>query len=147
MNENLNDQLAKLLEKSISIAEKTGEFVIDQAPELLQEFYTWHITKSCLGIFIAVVAWAILWRISYFFGDKKPFTYVKYKGYSYKKPDQQSVKRFGRYFKEDSDNIIGIPVFRVCAFFILVAIAAPNVYRLVKILVSPKLYLIEYFLR
>ena len=56
MNE-LEKQLAKVIEKAIQVAEETGQFVIDQAPDLLQEFYKWHIAKSILmiTIFIGVI--------------------------------------------------------------------------------------------
>ena len=56
MNEKLQEQLALLVEKAIEAATKTGEFVIDQAPDLLQEFYAWNIAEDIgliiLGIFL-----------------------------------------------------------------------------------------------
>ena len=59
MNNKLEEQLSKVVEKSIGLAEKTGEFVIEQAPQLLQEFYNWHIAESIiyllLGLFILVL--------------------------------------------------------------------------------------------
>ena len=45
----LEEQLSVILEKSLSIAEKSGEFIIEQAPLLLQEFYQWHTASHIMG--------------------------------------------------------------------------------------------------
>src|SRR5690625_6864055 len=52
----LEAQLAKVVEKSLEVAERTGEFVIEQAPELLREFYMWHTAKHIMdtGLFLTI---------------------------------------------------------------------------------------------
>lgn len=48
----LNEKLESIIDKSIALAEKTGEFVIDQAPDLLKEFYTWHTYSHIFWIIL-----------------------------------------------------------------------------------------------
>ena len=54
MNE-LEKQLSKLVEKGIEVAEQTGNFVIEQAPDLLQEFFRWHISKNIFLMIVFIV--------------------------------------------------------------------------------------------
>jgi len=56
-----DEVLSKVVEKALIVAEKTGNFVIEQTPLLLQEFYKWHITESILGILLGLI-------ISYYIG-------------------------------------------------------------------------------
>lgn len=51
----LEETLSTILEKSLELAERTGEFAIEQAPLLLQEFYAWHTITAVMGIAIAVL--------------------------------------------------------------------------------------------
>jgi hypothetical protein len=62
MNE-VENQLAELIKKGIEVAEKTGEFAIEQAPLLLQEFYTWHIAKSVLLALTFIIAKILVGRL------------------------------------------------------------------------------------
>ena len=52
--QNTDQVLSKVVEKALIVAEKTGNFVIEQTPLLLQEFYKWHITESILGILLGI---------------------------------------------------------------------------------------------
>jgi len=113
MNE-LEKQLAEILEKALAVAEQTGEFVIEQAPLLLQEFYRWHIAKYSLGIFLSLVSFVLIYKFSKFM-----------------------VKR-----TEDESAIL----INGLSTFPLITITA-FIYKLLFILVAPKLYLIEYFLK
>ena len=36
-----DDQLAKILQKGIEVAEKSGQFIIEQAPDLIQQLIIW----------------------------------------------------------------------------------------------------------
>ena len=52
-----DEVLSKVVEKALNVAEKTGDFVIEQAPLLLQEFYAWHIYSSIFFVFAGVMLW------------------------------------------------------------------------------------------
>ena len=49
--QNTDEVLAEAVKKALIVAEKTGEFAIEQAPLLLKEFYAWHITKESLDTY------------------------------------------------------------------------------------------------
>ena len=114
----LEEQLSIILEKSLSIAEKSGEFIIEQAPLLLQEFYQWqtasHIIGVCLFIFPLIL-------FMYFY--------------------KTAEWGYNDGFKEVMAIVFGI-------ISLITAIASIiNIYYLCFILIAPKLYLIEYFVK
>jgi len=117
MNKNTEKQLEAAITKGLEIAERGGEFVIDQAPEILREFYKWHIT---LDLVIILISFPIL-AISIFY---------LYKWIT-------DTDRWGEYENKGMPSIfLGIGSF---LFFIGYSL------DLIKILIAPKLYLIEYF--
>ena len=63
----LEETLATILEKALSLAEQTGEFAMEQAPELLQEFYMWHTWKYSLGIILFLCVMLIVHLITRWF--------------------------------------------------------------------------------
>ena len=130
----LDSQLAELVKKGLKAAEATGNFVIEQAPQLLQEFYRWHIAESILGIVISILLVFIMYRIFKMVGREEEKKW-------------HDIKLFNRYYETG-----GFPFFITTFISFVVLILAivlffTNLYTLVQILVSPKLYLIEYFLK
>ena len=115
----LEEQLSTILEKALNVAEKSGEFIIEQAPLLLQEFYQWHTVTHIMG--------SLLFLLTLI-----PFIIF------YKKTD------WGSY--EDSFSEIMSMVFGVSSVFTII-ISIIHIYKLVFITVAPKLYLIEYFVK
>jgi len=125
-----DEVLAEVVKKALSVAEKTGDFVIEQAPLLLQEFYNWHICSSIFFIILGIAFIIIGIRLPYFWLDKEErnwdFKYLNRYGY-------EGV--ISAWFCFSIGLIVGIVMLMV------------NIYDLVFILVSPKLYLIEYFIK
>lgn len=123
MNENLENQLAEVLKKSLELAEKSGEFVIEQAPELLREFYLWHTLDYILGI---VCALSIFFLTTYFF------------------------RKYGQKLKWDFDYEIGLSIASLLygvSSIVMLLMFFYNISMLLKITVAPKLYLVEYFIK
>ena len=135
MNE-LEKQLSTILEKAIHLAEESGKFVIDQAPLLLQEFYRWHIIKNAFTAIASIIVITIIWK-----GFKKlgkaelpNSSYNNYTNY------------FGKFYEELSGAlmmIFGI----ICGGGIAFGSLLNSLYNILFILSSPKLYLIEYFIK
>ena len=125
-----DEVLSKVVEKALNVAEKTGEFVIEQAPLLLQEFYQWHICSSIFFIILGIAFIIIGIRLPYFWLDKEErnwdFKYLNRYGYE---------GAISAWFCFGTGTIVGIIMLIV------------NIYDLVFILVAPKLYLIEYFIK
>lgn len=132
MKETLENQLEEIVRNAIAITEQTGEFVIEQAPMLLQEFYAWRLTDAIYQILLAVILVIVCLRIPYLWMEKE-------KGYHF---DTKYLNRFGEeggviggYAIAGSGAITGLIIFLV------------NLHELLFILIAPKIYLIEYFIR
>lgn len=118
MNEKTEALLEGALMKGLEIAEKTGEFIIEQSPVLLSEFYAWHITASSIKVFLLSIPLILAIRF-----------YSKTKEEGWQNPTFANVMTI----------IMGV-ISIFTTFGVLV-----NVMSLVKVLVAPRLYLIEYF--
>ena len=135
--QNTDQVLSKIVEKALVVAEKTGNFVIEQTPLLLQEFYNWHIVGSILGILMGIIIFLL--------GRYIPNLWIIYN----ESQGKHSEKYFNKYTKNCNwDN--GILFARILFAFGLIISSIMfmiNLYNLLFILIAPKLYLINYFIR
>ncbi len=127
MNE-LEQQLAKIVEKALKLAEQTGQFVIDQAPDLLQEFYRWHTLKYSMGILLGIMF--ILLAIFL------PRLWTKKVDKDYRLNADETI-----FFGRVGNEFVWLPfmVFTLSGTVMLLI----NLYYLIFVLSAPKLYLIE----
>lgn len=144
MNE-LETQLSKVLEKAIEIAEQTGEFAIEQAPLLLQEFYMWHIVKAIFMMLTFIAVKIMLGRAG------RLFSYKNLESVPMEKKKKYALKKDGRYYYSeysdgDSDHYDVSLFFNLGSYLSLIGFFV-YAYELVYILIAPKLYLIEYFIK
>ncbi len=110
----MEEELKKALEQGLKLAEKTGEFVIEQAPELLQQFYNWHLVENIIVFSVGLLMLiASIWSI-----------------------------RYGLKEYESEYQILG--AFGILISLVCLIIGAMST---IKILVAPKIYLIEHFLK
>ena len=137
--------LAEIVQKGIKLAEKTGEFAIEQAPLLLQEFYKWNITKCILFIVIGLLLFIGSIYISNLYGSKTKFTYIEFEGYSYQKEKEATLIK-GRYYKS-YDNFISHNIIRFIGILIFLILLFVQIYKLLFIILAPKLFLINYFIQ
>jgi hypothetical protein len=124
--EELEKKLVGLLEKAINAAEKTGEFAIEQAPELVKEFYNWEIASLIMMIITPVIALLLIKPIA-----KRLFL---------TKNDIDNDT-----FKLDEVNQ-GITVVQIFVLAVGSIFIVRGIYLLVYILTAPKLYLLEHVL-
>jgi hypothetical protein len=120
----MNENLEKAVAKSLELAEKTGELVIEQAPEIIQEFYNWHLASSIIWIVISLIV-----IIIYCWNFKKWYNGA-----------------FIGFDENEELYTVLILLVGLASVFSIVGILE-NTIDLIKILTAPKLYLIEYFLR
>ncbi len=123
-----DEVLSKIVDKALNVAEKTGDFVIEQAPLLLQEFYAWHIWSNVFFIIFGIFL--------IYAGYKLPFLWMDKENKSY------SYKYFSLY--GDDETIVAWTFF-VVGLIVGSIIILIHLYDLIFILTAPKLYLIEYF--
>lgn len=107
------------LEFTLETLQSTKEFVIEETPLVIQEFYNWEITSSIIWTSV----WLAIFIISYFAIKK------------YKKKDKES-------YLDDSEEIFNffawVGVVSGGLFFII------DLTDLIKIWVAPRVYLIEH---
>jgi len=132
-----DEVLAEVVKKAMVVAEKTGEFAIEQAPLLLQEFYTWHIAKR---VFLILFALSI-----FLFGRYLPYTWLT------KEPTDKNNVRFFKRYNNEICSYMKDPsaswIIFICTSIISLIIFIVSLYNLVFLLCAPKLYLIEYFIK
>jgi len=117
----MEEKINKLILKALEVAEQTGNFIIDQAPDILQEFYRWHTYKFIFWIILLTLVGSFL---------TKPV-----------------IKSWKALIEDDDDlpNIL-IAVFGTLTVVTCLGFIVSNLYNLIFILTAPKLYIIEYFL-
>jgi hypothetical protein len=110
-----NELLAEVVKKGIELAEKSGNFVIEQAPDLLREFYLWNLLQNVIVFFLSVL-------IIYFI-------------------HRRNIKDEDFYedFYEDFDMIHLVQIlFGINALMFFL--------DTIKLIIAPKLYLIDHFI-
>lgn len=133
MNE-LENQLAELVKKGIEVAESTGNFVIDQAPQLLQEFYRWHIMSNAMGMIISGLLVYLSFKFFIFCGRKE-------------EESSHDTKILKRYYKTAEIPFMLLSMITGVLIVIMTICFINDLFDLVKLIVAPKIYLIEYFIK
>ena len=128
-----DEVLSEVVKKALIVAEKTGEFAIEQAPLLLKEFYSWHIAKNSLGILLGILTIILGYNLRKLWAKKVDENYDK---------DWGEVVING-YASEGFTTWLTI----ILSSCFGLALLIKSTYSLVFILVAPKLYLIEYFIK
>jgi len=125
----LEQTLQKILEKSIETAEQTGEFIVEQGTDLLQQFFMWHTIVHILGIFLSFLILVVGFLIPRLWGMSSEDLYHK--------------KIMGRWYDMGGLSYAYLTIFSFGCFSAV--LFCLHVYKLIFILIAPKLYLLEYF--
>lgn len=130
--EEITNLLYETLKKSLELASKTGQFVIEAAPELLRQFYTWHLSYN-----IMMIMSGILIILIFRYGP----VYLMVEA----EDDDYNVDSFyGKYYKGDLP-VIATAVSIVFTFVGVITILIA-LFSIVKLIVAPELYLIDHML-
>lgn len=124
--------LAKILNRSLEVAEKTGNFLIEQAPDVLKEFYAWHTAEAIFTILIGILIFVL--------GRNIPRLWMV-KG----KPADRWETQFFNLKGREEEGVAAWIIFASLAIASLVTTLI-GLHDLIYILVSPKLYLIDYLM-
>ena len=111
----LNETIVNILQKAIELAEQTGEFVLDQSPIILQEFFIWRTLRHSVIILICIIVIIISIKLK---------------------------KRVLNFFNNDYWDSPTI-IFDVITIGVIIG-AITELFDLLFIIVAPRLYLIEY---
>ena len=114
-----DEQLAEILKKGLEAAEKTGSFVVEQAPDLIQQLIVW---KTCEYILLILISVGLILSI--------------------KKWYNSAIKRYGDFI--DSVEFVGFSIYSIIVIPIFGIALFHSFFNLVQILLAPKIWLIEY---
>ena len=126
MNET-DKQLAEVLKKGLETAEKTGNFIVEQAPDLIRQLLIWKTVEYsvCVIIGISLIVYFYRWT-------KKVAKEIK-----------ENEDNFEDYFVGSIANIF-IAFGQLTFLIIGMILIAENLQELIQIVFAPKIYLIEY---
>lgn len=117
-----DEQLAEILKKGLEAAEKTGSFVVEQAPDLIQQLIVW---KTCEYILLILISVGLILSI--------------------KKWYNSAIKRYGDFDDFiDSVEFVGFSIYSIIVIPIFGIALFHSFFKLVQILLAPKIWLIEY---
>lgn len=112
-----DEQLAKILEKGLNVATKTGDFIIEQAPDLIQQLLLY---KTVEAVFCSIL-----------------FTTLNYFTFKVMKKDYE---RHDDLFDANPVILVG----GTCVLIVSFVGSMNYISDLVKLIFAPKIYLIEY---
>ena len=126
MNET-DKQLAEVLKKGLETAEKTGNFIVEQAPDLIRQLLIWKTVEYSVYVILGISL------IIYFYRWIKKVS----------KEMKENEDDFEDYFMDSFANIL-IAIGQLSLLIIGMILIAENLQDLIQIVFAPKIYLIEY---
>lgn len=166
MNEQLQQAMAAFIKTMISTFNTASEFATDQLPEVIQQLLTWNFTHSLLMFFVGVVmllsSVVLFDKASKYVENKTNLLHVqKQKASKAYESEEPWTYRFGeceynasvKYPSEEYKKIMnkkvepgGVDVMRVsgCCIATLSFFTIFGNLDWLKIMVAPKVWLIEY---
>ncbi len=126
MNET-DKQLAEILKKGLETAEKTGNFIVEQAPDLIRQLLIWKTVEYSVYVILGISL------IIYFYRWTKKVS----------KEMKENEDDFEDYFTDSFANIL-IAIGQLSLLIIGMILIAENLQDLIQIVFAPKIYLIEY---
>ena len=123
MNTETDKQIAEILKKGLEVAEKSGNFVIEQAPDLVKQLITYKTVETSIYVLIEITLMYLIFR------------YFKY---LYKKNNENSS-----FISENSFHVIGIIISFMASIFFFFAFIT-DISNLIQLIFAPKIYLLEY---
>ena len=123
MNSETDKQIAEILKKGLEVAEKSGNFVIEQAPDLVKQLITYKTVETSIYVLIEITLMYLIFR------------YFKY---LYKKNNEDSDFIFDYEF-----HITGMVITSLIGIFLFFAFIN-DISNLIQLIFAPKIYLLEY---
>ena len=123
MNAETDKQIAEILKKGLEVAEKSGNFVIEQAPDLVKQLITYKTIETSIYVLIEITLMYLIFR------------YFKY---LYKKNNEDSD-----FIICDEFHIIGMIITSLMGIFLFFEFIT-DISNLIQLIFAPKIYLLEY---
>ena len=123
MNAETDKQIAEILKKGLEVAEKSGNFVIEQAPDLVKQLITYKTVETSICVLIEITLMYLIFR------------YFKY---LYKKNNEDSD-----FIPKNAFHGVGIIITSLMGIF-LFFVFINDISNLIQLIFAPKIYLLEY---
>ena len=123
MNAETDKQIAEILKKGLEAAEKSGNFVIEQAPDLVKQLITYKTIETSICVLIEITLMYLIFR------------YFKY---LYKKNNEDSD-----FISDNEFHITGMIITSLMGIFLFFAFIT-DISNLIQLIFAPKIYLLEY---
>ena len=123
MNTETDKQIAEILKKGLEVAEKSGNFVIEQAPDLVKQLITYKTVETSICVLIEITLMYLIFR------------YFKY---LYKKTNENSD------FISDNGLHVGAIIITSALIIFLFFVFIYDISNLIQLIFAPKIYLLEY---
>ena len=123
MNTETDKQIAEILKKGLEVAEKSGNFVIEQAPDLVKQLITYKTVETSIYVLIEITLMYLIFR------------YFKY---LYKKNNEDSD-----FIVDNEFHFGGIVITFALSIFLFFAFIT-DISNLIQLIFAPKIYLLEY---
>ena len=141
--DNMVAALERMILFAVDSAEKAGEMLTEQVPDIVMQLLSWHALKYGINAFIGLVLVILtVWMCIHI-----------YKQFMIPHPDDKTVKSSKWYYDrwgewKTRDNWDGVIFIKICITFLISIIGIVMLYKnlmlTLYIIVAPKLYLIEY---
>ena len=123
MNAETDKQIAEIIKKGLEAAEKSENFVIEQAPDLVKQLITYKTVETSICVLIEITLMYLIFR------------YFKY---LYKKNNEDSD-----FISDNEFHIIGMIITSLMGIFLFFAFIT-DISNLIQLIFAPKIYLLEY---
>lgn len=138
-NKSLEELLLPLVEKAINGVEKGADFIVEQAPIIVQQFLTFKTFECGFYLLVSIILmFTYRFALPLFTTKEKPDDVFKY------------LKLSGRFIVTGNYDLsphqVCLTAITVIGSFIGITIFFRTIIKFVKILVAPNLYLLEYFI-
>ena len=144
MNEEIETQVLNNIDELLGFiktgAQQAGDFVAEQTPLLVQEILKFNLYENLIYLFFIYSIFTLLFYLTFIREYK--WEYVENK-----KTKNRKNKIWGEVFEDGSDNAFGVGMgltFPIVISTIVLLCNIPIIIESVKIVIAPRLYLIEY---
>lgn len=132
--ESLEDAVLVIAEKALEGIETAGEFVLENAPVVIQQYLNWKVVEHTFYIIIPILIFGMLYILLRFSTEKYIEKEVMYRDFNF----------LGRNIDTHNEVVPTLLMILMCADLIVMLIVfCINIMPILKIIISPYVYLIE----
>lgn len=143
--ESLNAALLDVLNKAVSAAEKGGEFLAEQIPDVVNQLLMWHMVKNIITVsfilFVVITSFIVLLKL---FPKNREYLKVCKEWYdAYGKDEKRNEMRQSELSPYALIFWVSVWTWIVSTLYFFIS-GIDYILRTVQIIIAPKVYLIEY---